>query len=124
LSKAEVLGVHGLRTVNVYVVQIRINNGNIILNRQVTECDELSHDGQDGFLIGMDIINLGDFSITNDKNTVMSFQIPSTHKHDYVKEYKDKYNTPVKVEKQPERNELCPCGSGKKYKHCCMKKNT
>ena len=19
------------------------------------------------------------------------------------------------------RNELCPCGSGKKYKHCCLK---
>jgi preprotein translocase subunit SecA len=25
---------------------------------------------------------------------------------------------PVKVEKQIGRNELCPCGSGKKYKHC------
>ena len=25
---------------------------------------------------------------------------------------------PVKVEKKPGRNDLCPCGSGKKYKHC------
>lgn len=30
---------------------------------------------------------------------------------------------PVKTqvsEKKPGRNELCPCGSGKKYKYCCM----
>ncbi len=26
---------------------------------------------------------------------------------------------PVKVEKKVGRNEPCPCGSGKKYKHCC-----
>ncbi len=25
---------------------------------------------------------------------------------------------PVRVEKTPGRNDLCPCGSGKKYKHC------
>ena len=30
--------------------------------------------------------------------------------------------TPVTVEKGPNRNELCPCGSGKKYKQCCGKK--
>ncbi len=24
---------------------------------------------------------------------------------------------------EPGRNDLCPCGSGKKYKHCCMGKN-
>lgn len=26
---------------------------------------------------------------------------------------------PVKVDKKPGRNDLCPCGSGKKYKNCC-----
>ena len=26
---------------------------------------------------------------------------------------------PVKVDKRPGRNDLCPCGSGKKYKNCC-----
>ena len=26
---------------------------------------------------------------------------------------------PRVVEKQPGRNEKCPCESGKKYKHCC-----
>ncbi len=26
------------------------------------------------------------------------------------------------VEKEPGRNEICPCGSGKKYKKCCGRK--
>ncbi len=28
------------------------------------------------------------------------------------------FDMPIKVEKKPGRNELCPCGSGKKYKNC------
>ena len=28
---------------------------------------------------------------------------------------------PVKAEKEPGRNDPCPCGSGKKYKKCCGK---
>ena len=32
-------------------------------------------------------------------------------------------HTPVSVQKEPNRNEACPCGSGKKYKQCCGKKN-
>ena len=28
---------------------------------------------------------------------------------------------PATAEKEPNRNELCPCGSGKKYKQCCGK---
>jgi preprotein translocase subunit SecA len=28
---------------------------------------------------------------------------------------------PVKVTKKPGRNDLCPCGSGLKYKKCCGK---
>jgi preprotein translocase subunit SecA len=31
---------------------------------------------------------------------------------------KQEVTQPVKVEKKVGRNELCPCGSGKKYKHC------
>ena len=33
---------------------------------------------------------------------------------------KEKKSTPKKVKKVG-RNDLCPCGSGKKYKHCCGK---
>lgn len=28
--------------------------------------------------------------------------------------------TPKKAYKFPNRNDPCPCGSGKKYKNCCM----
>jgi preprotein translocase subunit SecA len=30
--------------------------------------------------------------------------------------------TPHKAEKKVGRNDPCPCGSGKKFKNCCMKK--
>ena len=40
-----------------------------------------------GLLIGMDIINLGDFALTHkNSQTVFSFQIPSTHEYDFVKQ--------------------------------------
>ncbi len=28
---------------------------------------------------------------------------------------------PIHVDEKPERNDPCPCGSGKKYKKCCGK---
>ena len=31
-------------------------------------------------------------------------------------------DTTIRVEKKPGRNEPCPCGSGKKYKKCCINK--
>jgi preprotein translocase subunit SecA len=31
---------------------------------------------------------------------------------------------PRRVQQKAGRNDPCPCGSGKKYKHCCMKKET
>jgi hypothetical protein len=33
-------------------------------------------------------------------------------------------NEPVSVVKQPGRNDPCPCGSGKKYKKCCLRKES
>ncbi len=30
---------------------------------------------------------------------------------------------PIRAEKRPSRNAPCPCGSGKKYKKCCMNKS-
>jgi preprotein translocase subunit SecA len=76
-------------------------------------------------LIGMDIISKGDFSITaSQQKTKFSFQIPSTHDTDYVKEYNLQAHTPVVKDKVPGRNDPCPCGSGKKYKQCCGKNAT
>ncbi|MDD3945443.1 MAG: SEC-C metal-binding domain-containing protein [Candidatus Paceibacterota bacterium] len=77
----------------------------------------------DGFdmLIGMDIISRGDFSIScSEKKTIFSFQFPSTHEVDYVAG--KLIETPFRnTEKKPERNDPCPCRSGKKYKNCCGK---
>lgn len=29
-------------------------------------------------------------------------------------------STPIRIEAKVNRNDPCPCGSGKKYKKCCM----
>ena len=34
--------------------------------------------------------------------------------------YKDAHTQKVRQYKKTGRNEPCPCGSGKKYKHCCL----
>jgi len=33
-----------------------------------------------------------------------------------------RHQLPITVTKKPQRNDLCPCGSGEKYKHCCINK--
>lgn len=32
-------------------------------------------------------------------------------------------NSPIKIITHPGRNDLCPCGSNKKYKKCCLDKD-
>jgi len=64
-------------------------------------------------LIGMDIISQGDFVISNyNGKTTFIFQKPSIGKFTYDPIIKNKIG----------RNDPCPCGSGKKYKHCCIGK--
>ena len=121
LGKRNVRGVHGTKEVNVYYVKITLNNKNITLNAKVTECDELSADNTVGMLIGMNIITMGDFAITNYKgDTTMSYRVPSLQKIDFVSGLKT--GQQIVKDKIPGRNDLCPCGSGKKYKLCCDKK--
>jgi len=63
-------------------------------------------------LIGMDIISQGDFVISNyNGKTTFIFHKPSIGRFIYEPQIGDKVG----------RNDLCPCGSGKKYKHCCGK---
>ncbi len=73
----------GKSLVNTYIVNVLLLNGIHVYNLKVTEGKLL--DGVD-MLIGMDIINLGDFAITHKNGgTVFSFQIPSTRHYDFVK---------------------------------------
>ncbi len=71
-------------------------------------------------LIGMDIITQGNFSISNyNGQTIFSYIIPS---HKDVDFNDDIYRINKAQFKQVGRNDLCPCGSGRKFKDCCMKK--
>ena len=69
-------------------------------------------------LLGADIIAKGDFSISNfGGRTIVSFRMPSRADTDYVQ---NSVNTnPYVKGKKTARNDLCPCGSGKKFKNCC-----
>lgn len=72
-------------------------------------------------LIGMDIISKGDFAVTHsDGKTTFTFRIPSVEKLDFV-DNPPKITSPITAPKKVGRNDPCPCGSGKKYKHCCGK---
>jgi hypothetical protein len=104
-----------------YVVNIELPNKVEIVGVQATEFH-----GQDGFevIIGMDIIGMGDFSVTQPGGkTCMSFRIPSVEEVDYVAQARE----PHRAGSVPGRNSPCPCGrvqrNGQpyKYKNCCGK---
>jgi predicted aspartyl protease len=101
--------------VSTYYVNIFLPNKAGIHSLRVTEG---KINGAD-VLIGMDIISRGDFAVCHrDGKTKFSFQIPSSHDFDFVKEYNEKYHTPAKAGNLPGRNDPCHCGSGIKYKNC------
>lgn len=115
-GKTNLHGVAGSQNnANTYFVSFILPNKVRVDGVRVAEVSQIA--GKADMLIGMDIITLGDFSITNiSGKTVFSFRIPSVKMIDYVDEInKSKSKKPGK---KVGRNELCPCGSGKKYKHC------
>lgn len=120
LGFRNVRGVHGVKQVNAYAVKITLNNENITLEAEVTECESLSDDGETGMLIGMDIITMGDFVVSNfGGETVMTFRVPSTKRIDLVEEVKENNKIAAIHETWKKHgNHKCPCGSGKLYKNC------
>lgn len=118
IGRTNVAGVFGVNTVPIYYVNVTLNNQSITVNVPVTECEELSADSNVGMLIGMDIIGLGDFTISNhNEQTTMSFRTPSVAKTDYVELHKSQ--TPRVNSSKIRPNDPCHCGSGKKIKNCC-----
>lgn len=80
-------GVGGITEQEVYMINLMLPNGIGFTNIQVTKAEALP--GAQ-VLIGMDIITMGDFAITNkDGNTVFSFRYPSLATIDYIKEHDD-----------------------------------
>lgn len=107
--------VGGSEMVNTYLVNILLPNNTGVASIQVSK--GVLHDAD--VLIGMDVITKGDFSIGNcGGKTCFTFQIPPTHTIDFVQEDNQLHHTPLVKDKLPERNDPCPCGSGKKYKNC------
>ncbi|MDH5560270.1 MAG: SEC-C metal-binding domain-containing protein [Deltaproteobacteria bacterium] len=117
---AETHAVGGTFKTSVYLISLVLPNKILISPLRVTEGD-LGTSGD--VLIGMDIIGLGDFAVSNyDNRTLFSFRMPSESHFDFTGELaKHKKLTSINVAK-PGRNEPCSCGSGKKYKHCCLNK--
>ena len=75
---------------NTYLVNISLPMGVMVGQVRVTEVklipdDNTSIDKQPQLLIGMDIIGLGDFAVTNiDEKTTLSFRMPSVGEIDFV----------------------------------------
>lgn len=56
------------------------------------------------------------------KKQILTMDMPNEMlRFSLLKELADASKTAVPKAKKVGRNELCPCGSGKKYKHCCGK---
>lgn len=120
IKKANIRGVHGVQEVNVYYIEIVLNNPDITLKCLATECNELSNDGSVDLLLGMNVISRGDFSISNfGGNTTMTFRVPSLEDKDFVAELKDYIKIAKIYSVQSKKGiEKCPCGSGKSFKNC------
>lgn len=87
----------GVSMTNLYYVNIILPNGIQVPNVPVGEGVLVDTD----VLIGMDIISLGDFSICNrNGGTVFSFQIPSTHEYDFVKQINNNVGNNKKKKKK------------------------
>jgi len=101
----------GKSTRNTYIVNFGLPNGVLVAGILATEFPA-SHT-QFSAIIGMDVICLGDFAITNaNGRSTISFRVPACEEIDYVLEAHR-----LTFRGTP-RNAPCPCGSGQKFKHC------
>lgn len=105
---------------NEYRVDIKLQNQDVLLKNVFVLDSEIGEQGID-VLIGMDIIGLGDFAVSNfNGKTTFTFRTPSQATTDYVQLIQA--SNPIKKTEKIYPNNPCPCGSGKKYKKCCGRK--
>lgn len=126
IGKKKMQGAGGPYDADVYLAGLILPNGVIIPSIQLTGFAGSEHFNM---LLGMDVILRGDFLISAEGGTAhFSFNIPSwggfyLHSIQSVKLHNGVYSYPGRI-MQPavkgrNRNERCPCGSGKKFKNCC-----
>jgi len=111
-------GIQGDHNTEVYLICVGLPNGvgfpSIKATRGIIRGADV--------LIGMDIITRGDFAITHQNGkTCFSFRCPSCETIDFVSASKPP--SPAGASPKVGRNDRCPCGSGKKYKKCCLNKS-
>lgn len=113
-----VQGVTGCKDCNKFLISLHLPTGIVIPQLEVSDCPE---DIGCDVLIGMDVITMGDFAVSNlFGNTTFTFRIPSVERINFTNQLPENAVQGRFVgRKKLGRNELCPCGSGKKYKKCC-----
>ncbi len=87
----------------VYLINLLLPNNIMIPGLRVLKMNVANSD----VLVGMDIINLGDLSVTNHEGkTCMSFRLPSMHEVDYVKRIEEnlKKKSNPKTKKRRKKN--------------------
>ncbi|MDR0320810.1 MAG: retroviral-like aspartic protease family protein [Treponema sp.] len=94
IDMCQVRGVSGVQPSPVYLVDILLPSNVEISNVRVTE---FLDNGNFDILIGMEIITLGDFAISNkDKKTIVSFRTPpSDNPIDFLQEINESSNQNV-----------------------------
>ena len=70
-----------------------------------------------GLPSGQQELNIQEARTRRRDNTALKTRKEDVQKFGFRTQQEEK-TQPVKVEKKVGRNDLCPCGSGKKYKHC------
>jgi predicted aspartyl protease len=86
----EVRHAKGKSFTNTYLVNILLPNNVMVGQVRVTEAELVADDGislekQPQILIGMDVISLGDFAVSNfNGKTIFSFHVPSIQEIDFI----------------------------------------
>ena len=84
IGQTRVVGVHGEDLSNVYLIDVHLPNGLTVREITASEMPGLTSRFDD-VLIGMDIIGLGDFAVSNYRGkTTFSFRVPSLEEIDFV----------------------------------------
>lgn len=91
IGKGNSVHAGGESEVNIYLVDILLPNNVTVQNVMVSECAEQK--GMFGLIVGMDIISMGDFSISGPaQRRTMSFTLPTNLTVDFVKIFNNMAN--------------------------------
>ncbi len=105
-----------------YSVDMYFPNKMRVTVRDAGVMDTSLVNGRADCVVGMDVIRQGDISISHkDSKTLFSFRAPPMGGVDYAERLAANRREKIGATTMVRRNQLCPCGSGKKYKNCCGK---